>query len=140
VAHGSFVITKIASKDQPHQLLWVNQRVVKDLSWLAHHFAAGNGIFMLDIIAWNARYADLVLFTDASSLTMGVWVLSIDTGLSFPLPSNPQTDSIFFFEAYAVCCALHYVSTFHPPVHYVAIYSDNSNTAEIFNTLKAHDC
>jgi hypothetical protein len=130
---------KIAGKDQPHQLLWVNQRVVKDLSWLAHHFAAGNGIFMLDAIAWNARDADLVLFTDASSLAMGIWVPNIDTGFSFPLPSYPRTDSIFFFEAYAVCCALHYASTFHPPAYRVAIYSDNANTVEIFNTLKAHD-
>ena len=42
--------------------------------------------------------------------------------------------SIFFFETYIVCCAIHYASTLHPPICCLAIYSDNLNTVEIFNT------
>ena len=130
---------KIAGKDQPHQLLWVNQQVVKDLSWLAHHFAAGSGIFMLDAIAWNARDADLILFTNTSSIALGIWASHLNIGLSFPLPSVRNSDSIFFFETYVVCCAIHYASTLQPPIHCLAIYSDNLNTVEIFNMMKAHN-
>jgi hypothetical protein len=55
---------KMTGKERPHQLLWPNQRVINDLSWLACHFAAGSGIFMLEAIAWGAKDADLILFTD----------------------------------------------------------------------------
>ena len=55
-----------------HQLLWVNQQVIKDLSWLAHHFTAGSSIFMLNTITWNARDADLILFTDTSSIALEI--------------------------------------------------------------------
>ena len=40
---------------------------------------------------------------------------------------------------YVVCCATHYASTLHPPIHCFAIYSNNLNTVEIFNMMKAHD-
>ena len=94
---------------------------------------------MLDAITWNARDADLVLFTNASSITSGIWAPSLNIGFSFPLPSVHNSGSIFFFETYVICCAIHYASTLQPPIHRLAIYSDNLNTVEIFNMMKAYN-
>ncbi|KAF8591611.1 hypothetical protein K439DRAFT_1644223 [Ramaria rubella] len=88
-------------KENPHQLLWISQQITKDLSWLAKHFAARNRIYLFDAIAWAPSDADEVFYTDASA------------------------------TAFAVACAVHLASSFHPKPSCVAIFCNNNNTVEM---------
>ena len=44
----------------------------------------------------------------------------------------------FFAEALALCVALHWASTVVPKHSKLAIYTDNTNTVAVFNSLKAN--
>jgi hypothetical protein len=99
----------MAGKDQPHQLLWTNTKM------LTHYFALTG-----HHLPWG--FGSQATISDSPSLCP-----------PFPSPI------LFSFETYTGCCEIHYTSTLLPPAHHVAIYSDNSNTVESFNTMKTHE-
>ncbi len=78
----------------------------------------------------------LVAFTDASKAGMGVWFPGEYAGFQSRLPSDAPKDMIFFFEALAVCSAIHLAHCFKKTT-WMAIYTDNTNTFHIFNTFRA---
>ncbi|PBK99578.1 hypothetical protein ARMGADRAFT_896209, partial [Armillaria gallica] len=71
---------------------------------------------------------------------MGFWVPRIACGFVCPTPDLPEGDEvIFFFEALCVCAAIHWVAdTLSPELRKrVTILTDNTNTVDIFNSLRA---
>ncbi len=126
--------------------IYVNAAIVNDLQWLKSHVLSAPGVHMLSANAWSP--ADLVqgslgdefALTDASGTGLGVYFPWLRLGLFCNLPSGAPTDTIFFFEALAVCAALHHTHNWHRAGRHVkrlAILSDNSNTVAIFNSLRA---
>ncbi|HEV7738174.1 MAG TPA: hypothetical protein VGO47_12490, partial [Chlamydiales bacterium] len=132
--------SKIAGKQDPYGLIWVNCRVKRDLHWIAKNINLGTGIHLLEAIAWGPTDADLTIYTDASPLGYGFWTPKYNSGFHAPLPEHPSQTPIFFFEAYAVCAALWWAITTTSTTYTkrIAIFTDNTNTVQIFNTLKAH--
>jgi hypothetical protein len=128
---------KIVGKTHPFRLLWVSRRIIRDLSWLARHFSSGNGIQLLHAIAWTPSKADLTVYTDASSYGLGLWVPAFDTGYIRPKPTSLPTEHIFYAEAFVVSCAVHWATTLPSPPNKLAIYTDNLNTVNMFNSMKA---
>ncbi len=70
---------------------------------------------------------------------MGFWIPKIACGFVCPTPDLPDGDEfIFFFEALCVCAAIHWVAdTLSPELRKrVTIFTDNTNTVNIFSSLK----
>ncbi|KDQ56020.1 hypothetical protein JAAARDRAFT_133104 [Jaapia argillacea MUCL 33604] len=69
---------------------------------------------------------------------MGFWIPELLLGFFSPLPVMACTDTIFFFEALCVCAALHWaVSNISLEPRRLIIYTDNTNTVNIFSSLHA---
>jgi hypothetical protein len=124
-------------KSHAHQRLWVSQALIRDLSWFTARFAATRGISFFTAIAWKPCDADLVIYTDASSIALGFYALSRNEGFFLNLADLPFSHSIFFNEALALCNALHWASTLLPLPTHLAIFTDSSNTVSIFNSYRA---
>ncbi|THH06050.1 hypothetical protein EW146_g9736 [Bondarzewia mesenterica] len=130
---------KISNKVHPHQLVEVSVALANELEWLASHIERSDGVYLFASVAWNAKDADVVIYGDASLEGLGFWAPRFSSGFQSPLPRVVEElrKKIFFFEALTVVCALHWASTLLPCPSRVLIFSDNSNTVDFFDTLRA---
>ena len=130
--------SKMGGPYRPSTMVHLNSAIIRDLTWLTTRIRSSTGVFMLDSIAWRSSEAHVVIYTDACPLGLGFWSPQLDSGCYSDVASTAVTLPIFFHEASAVACALHWVSQFGlMDVHRVVIYSDNTNTVDIFHSLKA---
>ena len=93
---------------------------------------------MLKSVEWSPydRMATtLIGYTDASGSGMGIWFPGEYAGYQCPLPSEGPQDLIFFYEALAVCSAFYLGAKYG--CDRIAIYSDNTNTVDMFSSLRA---
>lgn len=58
-------------------------------------------------------------------------------GFQSPVPGSPPKDTIFFFEALAVVSVVDAVTRLPSIPARLLIYSDNSNTVDIFHSLRS---
>ena len=77
----------------------------------------------------------LIGFADASSLGMGIWFPGEYAGFQAPLPPDGPKDLIFYYEALAICLAIHLGVKYG--TKWIAIYSDNTNSVDMFSSLCA---
>lgn len=126
---------------QPNHRIRINEAIVCDLSWLLQHLQESPGVFLLDSIAWSSDEAELIIITDASLTGIGMWSPTVDIGYHAPVLTCVQSMHIFFHEAFVVCCAIHWAAQMCEaslvPIRNVVVYTDNTNTVDIFNSLKA---
>jgi len=67
---------------------------------------------------------------------MAFW--SLRHHLSFQAAVSSTSHSIFFWEAYTVVSAFHWIlHAIRPPPYSVIIYTDNTKTMDLFHTLRA---
>jgi Reverse transcriptase-like len=128
---------KMAGKQHPFKLLWISHRIIRDLTWLSRQFSDGNGIQLLHAIAWSPAEADATLYSDALGSGLGFWSPKYSCGFAFNLPLHLPSHAIFYAEAFIVTCALHWASTLPFYIRRLAIYTDNSNTVDMMNSMKA---
>lgn len=137
----SAVYAKTAGKEHDLATIRVNSVVVFELSWVAHRIEFSSGVHLLKSVEWDPRHADsgaVSVFTDASAHGMAFYIPSLNSAFQCRLPSNASDEHIFFFEALAVCSVFHFVaSSLKAPPQRLVIFSDNSNTVDIFNSLHA---
>src|SRR5882762_1404803 len=76
----------------------------------------------------------MLAYADVSSKGMGIWFLGEHAGYQCPLPLDVPKDIIFFFEALAVCSAIHLGCCFVKTTQLI-VYTDNTNTFNIFTSL-----
>jgi hypothetical protein len=129
----------MSGKDQPNSRIWINNSVCTELQWLATHIENSRGIRMLESEEWGPDDAELVLYTDACLTGMGFWLKSEGVVLGYQYQICDELKKpIFFFEALTVVSAILYAIKFsNPPPQRVFIFTDNSNTVDMFNSLKA---
>ncbi|KIK82338.1 hypothetical protein PAXRUDRAFT_153932 [Paxillus rubicundulus Ve08.2h10] len=99
-----------------------------------------DGILLFDSLHWRPETSPkaLVVFTDASGkLGLGFFLPASNTGYQCTLPLSPPENSIFFFEALAACSAIHHVASLPSRPRRLAIYSDSTNTVDLFSSLRA---
>jgi hypothetical protein len=133
----SLLYSKMAGKQVALQPIWVSVSLCRELSWLADHLQSSDGIRMLESDEWGSDDADITLYTDASLVGMSFWSPFFSEGFQSPL-TNVDHYGIFFYEALAVLSALDWAANNDlASPHRVAIFSDNSNTVDMFNSLRA---
>jgi len=135
----SAVYNKMCNKSKLLAQIYVNVDVVKELTWLADHLEHLPGVLLLDSLDWSPEMAEdvVTIYTDASLVGLAYWFPEINFGFQSHLPHHAPSGSIFFFEALAVCSAIHALADTDPIPRHVAIFTDNTNTVDIFNSLRA---
>jgi hypothetical protein len=119
----------------------INKAVTHDLLWFAKMLERQHTISLLHARAWQPDDVDLVFYTDASGTGLGFWCPFLWKGYVSgcpPLPDDLPDGRTFWYEALTVVSALHHaVSTASPPSR-LLIFTDNLNTVQIFESLRAH--
>ncbi|KAG2743058.1 hypothetical protein P692DRAFT_201724192 [Suillus brevipes Sb2] len=97
------------------------------------------GILLLDSLDWNPDSVDdvVTIYIDASLTRIAYWFPGLNFGFQCHLSLAEPTETIFFFEALTVCSNIHALADTEPIPRHVAIFTDNSNTVDIFNSLRA---
>jgi hypothetical protein len=86
---------------------------------------------------WDPSEADVILYADACLGGMGFWYHNTDVGYYSPTPSPSPVEHIFYFEALCALSALQHAAESFPNKCRFVIYSDNTNTVDIFSSLRA---
>jgi hypothetical protein len=128
---------KMAGKTQTKAQMYVGKQLTQDLNWLIRHLRASDGIHVYKTLSWDPHRSDVTIYADACQSGMGLYVPHLSIGFYSPVTKERPTDGIFFFEAVAVCSALHWSSTLAPAPRKLTIFTDNMNTVNIFGSLRA---
>jgi hypothetical protein len=94
----SALYAKTAGKLEQKALIWVNRDVVRELSWVAQHLIASDGVYFLKTLAWDFHHmaqVTLAVYTDASSISLGFWYPSLNHGFQSLLPVSFPSETIF---------------------------------------------
>jgi hypothetical protein len=129
---------KICGKEKPNAPIRVNNAMRRELLWFVNHVKLSDGIHILKSVEWSPydRMAStLVGYSDASGVGMGIWFPGEHVGFQSPLPADGPKDLIFYYEALAVCSAFYLGAKYG--CDRIAIYTDNSNTVDMFSSLRA---
>ena len=135
----SNVYAKIGGKTESHAKIFVSKAVVQDLKWFVSHVEQSDGVYLFGDVDWKAQDADVTAYTDAclSGLGFMLELSSSYQGFQCPLPGDSPKDTIFYFEALAVVSVLEAVTHLPLVPSRLLVYSDNSNTVDIFHSLRA---
>jgi len=87
----------------------------------------------LDFLVMNDDL--IVIYTDASSVGLGFWFPEDCFTCQCELPHSPPTDIIFYFKELAVCSAIHLLVDIEDHPSRLLVYTDNTNTVALFNSL-----
>ena len=96
-----------------------------------------NGVHLFEDVDWNQSQADVVAYSDACLSSLGFFFESSRTGFQCLVPQHPPKDSIFYFEALAVVSVVDAATRMREIPRRLLIYSDNTNTVNIFHSLRA---
>lgn len=132
----SAMYAKMAEKAHSQQPVWVSVTLSRELNWFADRLESSEGIHLLSAREWGPQDADITLYTDACPEGLAYWSPAQLRGFQHLVIWGDS--GIFFLEALAVVSALHWaLTTPDSPPSRVAIYTDNSNTVDMFNSLRA---
>lgn len=131
------IYPKMSGQCGPFTKVWVNNAVRFDLTWARDRLRALPGSRIMDCTRWEPADADIVLHTDACLQGMGFWYDGQDTGYYSPTPVSPPVEHIFYFEALCALSALRHAATSFPHKRRFVIYTDNTNTVDIFSSFRA---
>ena len=100
------------------------------------HIRVNPGILLLRASDWNPSDANIIIYCDACMDGMGFWYP--DSGLAFysHVPRDVPVDFIFYYEALCVLSAFQHASPLSITSIRIAIYTNNSNTVDIFHSLR----
>ena len=120
-------------------LIWVNNSIREDFAWAVGILRSSSGVHLLKSVYWGIDKATLTVFCDACPKGMGFWYPEFNIGFYSPTPHYEHPDLIFYFEALCVHSALFdaHRRTGSKEVGRFVIYTDNSNTVDIFSSLRA---
>ena len=102
------------------------------------HIEHSDGLLLYQSLDFTATSSDLaVIYTDASSVGLGLWFPEDHFACQCKLPHSPPTSTIFYFKALAVCSAIHLLVDMDDCPSKLLVYTDNMNTVALFNSLWA---
>jgi hypothetical protein len=119
--------------------IWVNNIIREDFTWAVRILDLCSGVRLLRSVYWSEDEATLTVFCDACPEGMGFWYPDLNIAFYSQTPHHEQPNLIFYFEALCVHSALfdaHRRTTSTGSGRFL-IYTDNSNTVDIFNSLRA---
>jgi hypothetical protein len=141
----SNVYAKMRGKSKPYAGIYLNNAIKSDLSWFLSHLEQSSGVWLFEGMDWNPyTETDFTIFCDACLEGMGFWIPELRLGFYSPTPHNVSLKGlIFFFEALCVVSAIHwYCHTMRADRTLtrrlrLTVFTDNLNTVDIFDSLKA---
>ncbi|RDB17203.1 hypothetical protein Hypma_002007 [Hypsizygus marmoreus] len=119
----------------PTKRIWVNQAIRDDLIWARDHLENASGIQLIRALDWSPDEADFTIYCDACLDGMAFWYPEFKLAFFSPVPADTPSDLIFFYEALCVVSALHHVAATRSSIFRIIIFTDNSNTVDIFNSF-----
>jgi hypothetical protein len=133
----SNVYAKIGGKTESHAKIFVNKGVVQDLDWFRMHVQRSPGVYLFENVDWDIQQADVVAYSDACLSGLGFYLVQSDQGFQCLVPQSPPKDTIFYFEALAVVSVVDAVTRLHKVPSRLLIFCDNTNTVNIFHSLRS---
>ncbi|OSD08153.1 DNA/RNA polymerase [Trametes coccinea BRFM310] len=132
---------KIAGRNIPHAPIYINARVKRDLLFIASIFERHGGIHIIKASTWGPDAADIAIYCDACLTGMAFWTPNLAIAFVADCPDAPSglEDNIFWFEALTVLAALEWIAASgHPLPSRLAIFTDNLNTVQMFDSFRAN--
>ena len=128
---------KLRGRRDSTSLIWVKNSIRDDFTWAVKVLRRYSGIRLLKSVHWGIDEATLTIFCDACPEGMGFWYPDLGIGFYSQTPSYEHPDLIFYFEALCVHSALFdtHRRTISAGSGRFLIYTDNSNTVDIFSSL-----
>jgi hypothetical protein len=133
----SNIYAKISGKSDSFAKIYVSRAVTKDLDWFISHVQNSDGVYLFQDVDWEEDQADIVVYADACLSGLGLFFLYSEEGYQCVVPKDPPRDTIFYFEALAVVSAVEAATRRSPIPTRLLIFSDNTNTVNIFHSLRA---
>jgi hypothetical protein len=130
------VYAKMIGKGYKDQRIHINNAVRDDLTWAITHIESSEGVHLFRSFNWTPSSADFTIYCDACPDGMGFWYPVSKDGYHAPTPVKTPSNVIFYFEALCVLSALINVQQKAPRGSKILIYTDNTNTVDIFRTLR----
>jgi hypothetical protein len=133
----SNIYAKIGGKIETHAKLFVSKAVVRDLDWFLSHVRTSDGVYLFENVDWDIHQADVTAYSDACLSGLGFYLEHSREGFQCSVPQNPPKNTIFYFEALAVVSVVDAMSRCPTVPSRILVYSDNSNTVNIFHSLRS---
>ena len=130
---------KLRGRRDSTSLIWVNNSIRDDFTWAVKVLQNYSGVRLLKSIYWGIDEATLTIFCDACPEGMGFWYPDLDIAFYSQTPHHEHPDLIFYFEALCVHSALFdaHRRTSSTGTGRFLIYTNNSNTVDIFSSFRA---
>jgi hypothetical protein len=109
----------------------------EDLEWAKSKLDSTDGVHLIKSLTWELSEATCVIKTDACPDGFAFWYPQLNKGFSTSTPKSTPSNQIIFYEALAVLSALDDARHRFPSNSRVVIFTDNSVTVSMFNTLRA---
>ena len=126
---------KISGKIESHAKIFVSKVVVHDLDWFRLHVNCSDGVYLFQDVDWSERQADVIAYCDARLSGLGLFFKGLKKGFQCVIPQCPPKDTIFYFEALAVVSIVEAMTQLPSIPQCLLIFSDNTNTVDIFHSL-----
>ena len=133
----SNIYAKLGGKKESHAKIFVSKAVVRDLDWFLSHVRSSNGVYLFETVDWDLQEADITAYSDACMTGLGFFLERSREGFQCIVPQDPPKDTIFYFEALAVVSVVDAVTQLPTIPSRLLIFSDNTNTVDIFHSLRA---
>ncbi|KAI0084583.1 hypothetical protein BDY19DRAFT_868536, partial [Irpex rosettiformis] len=133
---------KIAGRHFASAPIYLNKRSSHDLLWIAGMFERQDSVHMITASTWTPADADLVIYCDACLSGLGFWsplAPSFAFAADRPVAPTSVEDNIFWFEALTILTALHCAITLPGTFARVAIFTDNLNTVQMFDSFRSRE-
>ena len=130
------IYAKLKGKDLGARV-WSNAAIREDLEWAQMKVDESDGVHLLKSVTWELSEATCLVKTDACPEGIAFWYPNSNLGFSAPTPRHTPATQIIFYEALAVLSALDDASRRFPSRSKVVIFTDNSVTVSMFNSLKS---
>ena len=117
--------------------VWSNSAIREDFEWARQKVMESDRVFLLESVMWEVSDATCILETDACPEGYAYWYPPTRQGFSIATPRDTPFTRIIFFEGLAVLSALNDAHHRFPRGSKILIYSDNSTTIAMFNSLRA---
>jgi hypothetical protein len=145
---AQFTYHKIAGKTKPNAWIYLNLAIIGELCWPLHYIDTAPPICIFSAVSWEPAEArsvgihQLEAFTDAFPTALAYYFPFLQLAYHACLPHNAPANTIFWFEALAVCLAIHHAAhvwacDFVPKLNCLLVFMDNMNTVDMFNSLHA---
>lgn len=130
---------KLTRRHDSNSQLWINNSIRLDFEWVLSVLEQLSGVILLESFAWDVNDATQTVYCDACPVGMGFWYPASCIGFHSRTPVCGDPSLIFYFEALCIFSAIadaHYAPRMDRGSR-LAVYTDNLNTVNIFNTFQA---